>query len=50
MGYSRFKTHDIVPMDIPWIQIWQRVSDTGPGSNASWSRSGEVYPWNIKKG
>ena len=30
------------PTDIPRIQIWRRVSATGPGLKASWSRSGDV--------
>ena len=30
------------------IQIWRRVSAAGPSLKASWSRSGEVFPWNIR--
>ena len=34
--------------DIPRIQIWRQVSSMGPGLKASWSRSGEVIPRNIR--
>ena len=39
--------HNPFPTDIPRIQIWRRVSATGPGLKASWSCSGEVIPRNL---